>query len=790
MFPSLFRQSIRRLLRQRLFTLIHILGFALGLASTGLIALYVHEELTFDREHVNLNRITRVLTIRPGGTGEMQHLPFAVATLGPALKERIPEVEASARLMAMFNWIITDGDQRQQVDAMLAADPDYFKIMTVDVLEGDPVVALSSPDKVVITRRIADMFFDDGPALGRTLTFDDNRELTVGAVLADPGELAHMPIDVYVPYQLFVGDPDWAWLDSWYTSTITYVLLHDGVDPVSLKPRLEPLIRELLPDQGGISMELQPMRDIHLHSSHVMYDYAPHRSEMSRVVLFVVIGAGILLLAVVNFMNLATSRSLTRAREVGLRKVVGATRPSLVRQFLIEAVTLALIAVPVALLLMELALPWLRTLAERPLENMFIHSPAAVLLLTAVALLTGLLAGSYPSLVLSAFRPVNMLRGQMSTGREGVRLRRGLVLVQLVGSILLLMTAATIYRQIHYLKNRPLGYYVDHMVILPVSGDITGGDFLAMRNDVISDPGVITATLSEVVPGVTTAEDNVIPEGWQGDPITVDKNIVCETFVETMGLTLVDGRNFDPARPADLMSCLVNETAIEAFGWDDWRGHKIRGASGRDFPVIGVVKDYHFKSLHTPVSPQFIIYYPPRGAYMTVRVHAHGLNDTVDRLGDIWQKHIPERPYEYHFLDEQVGRWYRAEERTGTLIGLFSGLALLISGLGLLGLAAFAAERRRFEIGVRKVLGAGRARVLGLILREFVVLALAANVISWVISMQLERSWAAQFVDRVPVSWWVLPAATGATMLMVLLVTGALAWRAASVNPVEVLRSE
>jgi putative ABC transport system permease protein len=790
MFAVALRQAIRRLTRQWPFTLIQVIGFTLGLSVVAAIGLYLHEEYTFDAHHENYATIHRVITTRPGGNGDSQNMPYAVATLAPALKERIPEVTESARLMAMFNWVVSHEDQRHQVESMVAADPELFDILTFNFLEGDKQEALTSPDQVIISDKIAEQFFGDKSALGMPLTFEGTRVLTVAGVFESMPEKSHMTLDVIVPYEIFTRDEQWDWLNHWYTATVTYVMLAPGVDSATLNDRLNPIIAELLPEQPGISMWLQPLSDVHLKSSNIIWDFAAYTSSMNNVWLFLVIGLGTIALALINFVNLSTARSMLRSRETGIRKIVGATSASLFGQAILDAVLISMIALPLALLLIELTLPGLRTLFERPLANIYLSLEWPLFALLGFTVVTGLLAGIYPSLIISSFPPIRVLSGQLKTGGKAKNLRRGLVLVQFVMSILLLLLVGAVYHQVDYLKKQPLGWNVDQVIVLPVSSEITGGDFMAMRDQVIADPGVVSAAMSEVVPGVSTAEDNVTPTGWEGDPITIHKNIICDKYVETFNLNLVAGRNFDPARPGDLYGCLVNESAIAGFGWEDWEGKNVKGQSGRDFPVLGVVEDYHFMSLHTAVEPQFLIYYPPRGAQMSVLVQAEGMNDTIERLGVTWKEHIPDRPYDYQFLDERVSDWYLAEERNARMLTLFGSLALIVSSLGLLGLAAFIAEQRKFEIGVRKVLGASQGNILVLVLREFLTLVLIANVISWLISLKLEPMWAEQFILHAPLAWWMLPAAIGVTVVTVLLVTGVLAWRASSVNPITVIRTE
>lgn len=790
MFPTVFKQSLRMLRRQRLFSLIHIVGLAIGLAACTVISLYVVEEYSFDRQLKKADRLYRVIEINPSGASGSVSLPYAVGSLAPALMEKIPEVELAGRLTGVFSWTVGLEGDPQNVDAVLGADPSIIDLFELQFVEGDAKSALASPDKVVISEETAHRFFGDEKALGKTLIFDGKYPKTVAGVFRNFPENTHLYFHVLIPYKVFGDDPQWAWLNTWYTSTFTYVRLKPGVDPTALTDRMNIILQELLPDQEGITMRLQAIPDIHLHSEDVMWDYAQKKSSASRVTLFSIVGIGILLLACVNFMNLATSRSMMRGREVGLRKVIGASRKNLIVHFLLESVMMALASLPVALLLAELVLPTLRRLADRQLTDIFLQFGWPLAILVGLAVLAGLLAGSYPAFVLASFQPIRTLRGGRGVGSGGAIVRRILVTTQFVLSILLLVVSGMILLQIRYLQNQPLGFQKDHVLVARVADESERWDRLPMRDEIEADPGVISASLSQVVPGTMTAEDHVVPEGWTGDPMTINMNIVCDDFIRTMGLTVVKGRGFDPARPSDKLSIVINEAAMRAFGWDDFAGRTVRGGSGRIFPVIGVVQDYHFMSLHHPVEPQMLIYYPERGEHLSVRLRADDMQATIGRITDIWHKYAPHKPFEYSFLDDSINHWYEGEEHTAQLLTLFSGLALLISCLGLLGLAGHSAQRRRAEIGVRKVLGANSGQMLLLVLRESLVLVAIANLISWPLAVYIGRKWSENFAFHAPTPWWLLPSAALFTLLVVVGVTSAIAWRAANLNPVEVIREE
>ncbi|MFH0883164.1 MAG: ABC transporter permease [bacterium] len=538
MFFTILRQSLRMLRRQRLFSLIHVIGLAIGLAACAVIALFIREELSFDRHLKKVDRLYRVIEVNPAGASGTVSLPYAVGSLAPALMEKIPEVEMAGRLTAVFSWTVGLEGDPQNVDAMLAADPAILDLFELNFIDGDASSALASPDRVAISEKIAHRFFGEEKALGKTLIFDGKRPMTVAGVYEDFPDNSHLIIDVLIPYVVFGNDPDWEWLDSWYTATITYVRLKPGADPQLLEQRLNPLLQTLLPDQPGITMKLQPVTDIHLRSEQVMWDYAYKKSSESRVMLFGIIGVGILLLACVNFMNLATSRSLTRAREVGLRKVVGATRSHLILHFLVEAVLIAVVALPLALLLVEMVLPTLRTLAERSLPDIFLYPGWPLLALLGLTIVAGLLAGTYPAFVLSSFQPVEILRGNTASGSGRSILRRVLVTFQFVLSILLLLVSGMVILQIRFMQQQPLGFQKDRVVVVRVADESERWDRLPLRDEVAADPEVVSASLSQVVPGTITAEDYVVPDGWTGDPMTINMNIVCDDFIKTMG---VDG---------------------------------------------------------------------------------------------------------------------------------------------------------------------------------------------------------------------------------------------------------
>jgi putative ABC transport system permease protein len=792
MISQILRSTLRSLRRDRLISIIHILGLSIGLAVCAVITIFIVEENSFDKYHQNYSEIHRVIGVNSDGVSGVQQVPYAVATYGPALKERFPEVKEQARIFAMFDWTVSKLDGKPQVsEAMLSADKEFFDIFTIPFVAGDKETAMSSPDKVVISEKIADQFFHGQDAIGKTLLFDGKHQFVVGGVIENFPENSHISFEYLLPIEVFLEDPEWAWLNYWYTSTVTYVQLEPGVNIADLDGRLADLMHELMPDMEGLTGTLQPLADIHLRSAHIMWDYAFHASDEKYILLFGGIGLGVLLLACFNFMNLATSRSLKRAKEIGMRKVVGASKSQLFRLFIGEAILLALIAVPVALLLLELVLPYIRQVADRQLVDIFLGFNPWMLAFVLFTIVTGFLAGGYPALVLSSLKPIKNLRGKVDTTLKGKNIRRVLVTTQFLISILLVLFTGTVLLQLDYLKGKALGFNRDNVVALKIADESDQTDYLPLRNEIHNAPGVKSASLSQVVPSLSTAEDHIIPTGKEGEnPTTIHMNIVCDQFIQTTGLKIVEGREFDPARPADMLSIIINETAKESFGWDTIEGKTVKGGSGRIFPVTGVVEDYNFQSLHRPVEPQMLVYAPQRGEYLMMNLEAGDVSQTLARIEEIVFKHAPHRSFDYFFIDESIEYWYQNEERLGKLLTTFCALALLISCMGVLGLIIHATERRRSEIGIRKVLGATTGSIMNIIIKEFVALIIVANVICWPIAFWIGGKWGANFAYTAPTQWWLFPAAALFTLILVLSISGFSTWRAANLNPIETIRDE
>ncbi len=791
MYLQFIRQMIRSLLRTPLLSTMHIFGLSIGFAVCATIAIFVTDELSFDRYHENYDTIYRLVTANSAGASGTMNVPFTVASLGRAMQERIPEVESFTRIFSVFNWsVIVDGSP-EQVQSMVAVDPSYFDLFTVPLVHGDPATVLTEPDHVVINESLAERFFGTDNPVGEMLVFEGNRTMEIVGVMQDFPDNSHLNLEMLLPIQIFENDPEWAWINEWYTSAVTYVQLTPDADPDELTKSMNEIQRELLPELDGLYIWLQPLSDIHLHASNVQWDFAQRKSNILYPVLFSGIGLGVLLLACANFINLTTSRSLQRAGEVGIRKMVGASRKQLVVQFTGESVLLALIALPLAVFSTEALLPYINTLIDRNLENVFLQPTVFTLIFILFTLVTGILAGYYPAFVLSGIQPLRNVRSGGKRGTRGRTLRKILVTFQFVLSILLLLVTGTILTQIHYLRSQPLGFNRDHMVSVRIADESNQVDHIPLRDEITADTGVRSACLSQVVPGIITAEDHVVPEGMEGeDPITINMNIVCDQFVETVGLEIIEGRNFDPARPADHISILINEAAMRRFGWETAEGKTLRGSSGRVFPITGVVRDYHFMSLHKAIEPQMLIYYPIRGEYLSFYVHEEGMRETIERVETIWNRHVPHRPFEYFFLDDALNNWYANEERLSKLLTVFSSLALLISSLGIIGLISHATQQRRGEIGIRKVLGANISSILLLILGEFFLLVGIANLVSWPIAVYIGNLWIENFAFRTPTPWWLLPAAVVLSFFLVLMVTGSITWRAATANPVHSIREE
>ncbi|SDM41712.1 putative ABC transport system permease protein [Catalinimonas alkaloidigena] len=807
--------SFRNLLRHKSYTLINALGLAVGLACCLLIGLFIQDELGYDRQHAKADRIYRVTRdfLSPDGTVSL-HLGHVAPPFGPLLEEDFAGVEHATRLLetsSLFSIPTQDGSAPRAFneDDVFFAEENVFDVFTIPVVQGNPATALSEPATVMLSRSTAERYFGNADPIGQLLRADNQFDVRVTGVFEDFPRQSHLHPNLLISFKTLESDEVYGregLRTNWGNNSFaTYLLFQEGYPAMSLEAELPAFLDKHMgqttndpnyrPPSTWTHLYLQPLRAIHLHSQ--LDSEIEANGNIRNVYGLGLIALFLLAIAVINFTNLSTARSATRSKEVGVRKVVGATREHLRGQFLTEAVLLAVVSAGLALVLATLALPWLEQFTDKTLALSPLTNPTIWLLLGGGTLLTGLAAGFYPALVLAAFQPIRALKGKIDQSATGsAPLRKVLVVTQFAISILLVICTGVVYQQIHYVRSQALGFSKDQIVLLPYHDELNDA-YLSFRQEALRNAGVQHVGRSSRTPSGRLL-DSQGSQVRQGDSListsTVIKNLrVDHDFIPTYQMELAAGRNFSrEVGTDDSLAFILNESAIRMIGWNDPQQaidqeFVYGGQAGK---IIGVVKDFHFESLHEPIVP--LVMHMSRNYYnaLSVKLTGGDLEAGVAHLEQTWHQFLPERPFEYHFLDENFDNLYRTEQAQGQLFLLFAGIAIFIACLGLFGLTAFSTARRLKEIGVRKVLGASVPGLVQLLSREMVGLVLVANLLAWPAAWYLMQRWLDNFAYRIDVPLWLFAAAGVLALLIALLTVGWQATRAATVNPVQVLRNE
>lgn len=812
MFANYLKIALRSLLRQKSYSAINIIGLAVGMACCLVLALFVREEISFDRDSPNPERIYRLTpTIVRKAEGTSTAIPNTQFPLAAALKEDMPEIERAVRLNHNGTPLVANGQKKFIEKQVLYADNGYFQIFPSQFIAGDAATALQNPKNVVLTEETAQKYFGSENALGKTLRVNNEEDFTVTGVIKNLPVNRHIHFDMLVSMQTLTdawkrsgSDMEQMWFA--FTDQYTYIQLKQGVTAASLtqkfpafvERRMGKLLKRIARE---FTLDVQPLGDIHLHP--LQGEIQPQGSmETLRIV--GAIALVILVLACINFMNLSTARSTRRAREVGMRKVFGAMRRQLMIQFLSESIVISMISLVLALVLVEIALPFVNALMETHLSVGYLSNAPQLLVFVAFALFVGICAGAYPALVLSGFTPVRVLKGAFMRTGTGASLRKGLVIVQFSLSIALVAGTIVVLRQLDYAQTKELGFNKEQVLTITLPGDSAFSPRKeSMKTAFRAVSGVQAVAGADFVPGDEGFSQN--PIGLEGAP--ADKNIlvkrffVDEDFIPTFGLQMAEGRNFNPSMPTDASDAfLLNEAAVKALGLNN-NGSQVLGTrlhwfggSREKGALIGVVKDFHFQSLHEKISPAVFIVNKSEIGRFVLRLKTNDLRATMVQIERVWNDFAPNSILEYSFVDENFNKLYKSEQRTGRIVTVFSGLAVFIACLGLFGLAAFSAEVRTKEIGVRKVLGASVGSIIGLLSKDFLKLVALAIVIATPLAYWAASKWLQDFAYRIELnsvsglSVFVLAGALA--VLVAFLTVAAQSWRAAQSNPVNSLRSE
>jgi putative ABC transport system permease protein len=782
--------ALRNLRKNKVHSLINVTGLAIGMACAILILLWVRDEIGYDRFHVNAGRILRVYrdetATAPGSGSALTSPPMAAA-----FKKDFPEVLRATRFGTWQRRLVVNGDKTFTETRYMHADPDFLEMFSFPLVKGDPRTALNEPNSIILTESAAAKYFGAGDPMGRTLTVDRTFDVVVTGIVQDPPANSSLRFDLLSPFNLlltnYIGeenDGNWG-----FNSFTTLLLMAPGVGAADFNAKLDGYLQRHDKDDTD-RLAVQPFTAIHLRS--FMGHDNLGTGGIKYVWIFTALAFFILAIASINFMNLTTARSAKRAREVGLRKVVGARRPQLVRQFFAESVLTSLVSLGLALILVELFLPPFNALTGKTVATSWAANIPALLGCLGLAVATGLLSGIYPAFFLSSFRPIRVLKGTLRTAGGGRVFRKALVIVQFTLSVFLITGTAIISRQMTYMRTKDLGFDKERIIHLRLFGELPE-KYDAIKERLLQNPDVASVTASLALP--SDIQNSPGTPDWEGkDPavkMEIKADFVDFDYIETFGVPIVEGRSFSRAHATDAeQGYLVNEEAVRRMGFTDTAVGKRFAFWGQQGRIVGVMKDAHFQSFRQKIEPLVFKIFPDWFRFIYIKVRPGDMAASLRSIDKTWASMGLGYPFEYNFLDGDFEALYRAEARMGTLFRIFSALAVFIACLGLFGLASYMAEQRTREIGIRRVLGASVPAVTKMMSGEFARWVLAANLVAWPAAWYFMGGWLRGFTYRAALSPWSFLVSAAIALGIALLTVGSLAVRAAVANPSEALRYE
>ncbi|MDD5764890.1 MAG: ABC transporter permease [Candidatus Marinimicrobia bacterium] len=809
MFVNYLKIAIRNLKKYKQYSIINVLGLTIGITACVMILLYVNFQRSFDRYHENADRIYRIETKASFG-GMAFNGPVTCAPMAETLQREFPEVVKATRVFRTGYPVLRYADKAFSEERWFAADSTFFEMFSIPFIDGDPKTALTKPNNVVITESMAKKYFGNEPAVGKVLNSDKQTDYMVTGVVKDIPANSHFHFDFLCSinsYQFILQDQ--FWLSNNY---FTYILLKENASAKALEEKLPSLIPKYIGPQilqtVGRPLEqvmingnfwgyyLTPLTDIHLHANS-QYELEPG-GNASYVAIFVLIAIFILVIACINFMNLATARSATRAKEVGIRKTLGSGRSQLIRQFLAESIFLSLLSVILAMILVKLLLPAFNNMVGTQIEIHYFNNFIIFPLLIALGLAVGFLAGIYPAFFLAAFDPVVVLKGNLKLKSKHSWLRSTLVVFQFVISIVLFSGALIIFNQLKYIQNKNLGFNKEQVIVVEKTDDI-GAQVIPFKEQLLRNPDILSVSNSNTIPGRNFSNNAHRREGATPDETVAINGIHSDTeFAETYQMTLVAGRYFSKDRPADSGAVVLNEAAVKAFGIEEpviGKGIMEYGPPERGdirHEIIGVVKDFHYQSLHYEIRPLAIELFQlgQLGRCVSVRVKPENIRETIAYMEKTWKEFASDQAFEYVFFDEDFARLYRSEQDTRKIVTIFSGLAIFIACLGLFGLASFTIVQRTKEIGIRKALGASVRSIFLMLSLDTLKLVLIAMLVSFPISWLIMSKWLQNFSYRISYDFGAFLLAGFAAFIIAIGTVSHQAIRAATSNPVDALKYE
>lgn len=784
----------RNILKKPGYAAINIIGLAIGMACSLLLLLWITHELSYDRFHKNAEAIYRVV----------QEVHFSDHTttwaitqgqLGPHLKEDFPEVINYTRF-SVKEFLLTHEDKSFE-ETVVLADGAMFAMFTLPLFSGDPAAALSSPSSIVLSKAAVEKYFGSTDPVGKIIVADHQYEFTVTGVLQPiPGNSIFHDAEFFIPFifgRQLDGRKGHFPVDRWDSSSFhTMIQLAPGTSRQKFENKISSYLKNKPTIEKDSRLRLQPFTRIHLFSNYE-FDVATGHVDIETIIFFTFVAVFILLIACINFMNLATARSTKRAREVGIRKISGALKTDITLQFLGEAVLNAFISLLIALVIIEVMLPVFNQLTDKHLSLNLLANYKIVLGLLVITLVTGLISGSYPALALASLQPLTVFRGGLQLGPRGAMLRKILITFTFVFAIAMIICTITLYSQLKYMQTKNLGYQKEDMVVIKIQGDLLR-EFESVKKDLLANADILALTASSGVPGVWGHRFSHSIWQWPGqkpdEEILMRVEFVHDNYFKAFGMKIIKGDNFSINGETDLKKTVIlNETAVKALRLQDPIGRQI--SSGHDkFTIVGVVKDYHIRSLHQKIDPLILFYQPARCRFMFVRIRSQHSGDVIKHIEKIFNKYAPRFPFDYHFMNERLNELYTWERQTGQTMSYFAVLTIIIACVGLFGLSAYTVEQRTKEIGIRKAMGASVLEIVTMLVMEFVRCIVIANIFAWPIAYFVIDDWLEDYAFKISLSLRPFIWAAILTLAIGVLTVIYQALKAAEMNPVDALRYE
>jgi len=799
--------AFRNLFRQKFYSFINVAGLGLGITCFLFILMFVGHELSYDRYHEKADQIYRVNAL-----GLLNGMEFNDATvpspLAQAMADEFPEVLAGTRIFSYVNQLVSFDEVSFLEEAFAFADPNLFEVFSFNLVQGNPATVLSEPNKVAISQTLADKYFFDQDPIGKIVKRQDGSSYEISGVFEDMPSNSHFKFDMFASFVTLDESSNGIWFSFNY---FTYVVLQEATDVAALEakipdfvdkfmgPQAEELLgksmKEMEEEGTSIGFYLSPMTDIHLRSNPGQDNQLGTNGDINYVYIFSIIGIFILVIACINFMNLATARSASRAKEVGVRKVMGAYRGQLIGQFLAESVLISFLALGLALAIIPTVMSNFNDLAGKEFDMSYIYRPEVLGGMAGVLIFVGLLSGAYPAFFLSAFQPAAVLKGSFRSGKSKSRLRSVLVVFQFATTIILIVGTAVVFKQLNYIQNKRLGFDKEQVLIVE-DVNLLGEKIQPFKEKLGQYPEIAISTVTGYLPVRSWRNNNAVFPGRQ---IDTEKMKLLQTwrvdhdYLKTMKIKLVEGRDFNPEFLTDSSATIINQAAAELFGYGSPLNQEISRLEGPEelgtYKIIGVVEDFHYESLKQDIGPLLMLLGQTDG-FAAIRMSTDDLDKAIGLVKTTWEEMAPGQPFNYVFMDERFDNTYQAEKRIGQIVGVFSSLAIIIACLGLFGLAAFTAEQRTKEIGVRKVLGASVGNIVFLLSKEFSKLVLISFVLAIPVAWHFMNTWLQDFKFRTDLGWEVFVLAGLLAIAIAWITISFQSVRAALMNPVEALRDE